>query len=176
MSARTSTASSPPRTHPLANFPNGVTYQRNANFATQTLLNNDGITPVNVSIDPFFYRLEDIPASADFYVADWTSSATSFDLGVEPSIEPVFYAFSDVWNRLSNAPGAFDANNRPANQEATNGAGAAETTSPSPGSAAGRPARPPRSRRTSSCRSSGPGATTRTRNCDPGRPHQLRRR
>lgn len=80
----------------LANFPNGVTYQRNANFATQTLLNNDGITPVNVSIDPFFYRLEDIPASADFYVADWTSSATSFDLGVEPSVEPVFYAFSDV--------------------------------------------------------------------------------
>jgi hypothetical protein len=68
--------------------------------------------------------LEDIAASADFYVADWTSSATSFDLGVEPSVEPVFYAFSDVWNRLSNVPGAFDANNRPVNQEPTNGIGA----------------------------------------------------
>jgi hypothetical protein len=38
----------------LANFPNGVTYQRNANFTTHTLLRNDGVTPVPVSIDPFF--------------------------------------------------------------------------------------------------------------------------
>ena len=37
-----------------ANFPNGVTYQRNANFGTQTLLANDGVTAVGVSIDPFF--------------------------------------------------------------------------------------------------------------------------
>jgi hypothetical protein len=38
----------------MANFPNGVTYQRNANFTTHTLLRNDGVTPVPVSIDPFF--------------------------------------------------------------------------------------------------------------------------
>jgi len=37
-----------------ANFPNGVTYQRNANFGTQTLLANDNATAVPVSIDPFF--------------------------------------------------------------------------------------------------------------------------
>jgi len=40
-----------------ANFPNGVVYQRNANFATKTLLNLDEITPVPVSIDPFFFKL-----------------------------------------------------------------------------------------------------------------------
>jgi hypothetical protein len=40
-----------------ANFPQGVTYQRNANFTTQTLLNLDGVTPVQVSIDPFFFRV-----------------------------------------------------------------------------------------------------------------------
>jgi hypothetical protein len=40
----------------LANFPNGVRYQRNANFTTRTLLRNDGVTPVPVSIDPFFVR------------------------------------------------------------------------------------------------------------------------
>jgi hypothetical protein len=40
-----------------ANFPSGVTYQRNANWATQTLLGNDGVTPVPTSIDPFFFRL-----------------------------------------------------------------------------------------------------------------------
>lgn len=106
-----------------ANFPSGVRYQRNANFGTRTLLANDGITPVPVSIDPFFYRLETIAANADFYVSDWTTGATTFDLGVEPSIEPVFYAFSDVWTRRSNAPGGFDAANRPINEEPTNGVG-----------------------------------------------------
>jgi hypothetical protein len=40
----------------MANFPNGVTYQRTANFMTHTLLRNDGVTPVPVSIDPFFVR------------------------------------------------------------------------------------------------------------------------
>ena len=41
----------------LANFPNGVKYQRNANFATRTLLNVDNQTPVAISIDPFFFRV-----------------------------------------------------------------------------------------------------------------------
>lgn len=42
-----------------ANFPNGVTYQRNANFATNTLLNTDNVTPVAVSIDPFFFSVSE---------------------------------------------------------------------------------------------------------------------
>jgi hypothetical protein len=40
-----------------ANFPSGVTYQRNVNWATQTLLGNDDVTPVPASIDPFFFKL-----------------------------------------------------------------------------------------------------------------------
>ncbi|HKS52032.1 MAG TPA: PASTA domain-containing protein [Pseudonocardiaceae bacterium] len=40
-----------------ASFPNGVIYQRNANWATGTLLSTDGITPVAASIDPFCFRL-----------------------------------------------------------------------------------------------------------------------
>ena len=36
------------------NFPNGIIYQRNADFATQTLFKTDNSTPVAVSIDPFF--------------------------------------------------------------------------------------------------------------------------
>jgi len=39
-----------------ANFPNGVTYQRNADFNAQTLLALDNTTPVAPSIDPFFFR------------------------------------------------------------------------------------------------------------------------
>ncbi|HSS75717.1 MAG TPA: sialidase family protein [Thermoanaerobaculia bacterium] len=41
----------------LANFPQGVTYQRNANFTTHTLLNTNNVTPVASSIDPFFFRV-----------------------------------------------------------------------------------------------------------------------
>ncbi|HET9519944.1 MAG TPA: hypothetical protein VFO73_02740 [Candidatus Limnocylindrales bacterium] len=108
-----------------ANFPTGIQYQRNANFATQTLFAADGITPVNVSIDPFFFLLTELAPDADVYVADWTDSAASFDRGVEPSSEPVFYNRSDVWTRISNAPGAFDANNRPVNEPPVNGPGVA---------------------------------------------------
>jgi hypothetical protein len=39
-----------------ANFPTGVTYQRNANFATNTLFALDGVTAVAPSIDPFFFK------------------------------------------------------------------------------------------------------------------------
>jgi hypothetical protein len=42
-----------------ANFPSGVTYQRNANFTTHQLLNVDNATPVAVSIDPFFFSITD---------------------------------------------------------------------------------------------------------------------
>jgi hypothetical protein len=40
-----------------ANFPNGVTYQRNYNFNNVQLLDTDGVTPVDPSIDPFFFRV-----------------------------------------------------------------------------------------------------------------------
>jgi len=41
----------------LANFPCGVTYQRNADFNTHTLLPLTGTTPVAVSFDPFFFKV-----------------------------------------------------------------------------------------------------------------------
>jgi hypothetical protein len=99
-----------------ANFPNGVTYQRNANFGTQTLLANNGTTPVAASIDPFFARFTELDPDDDFYVRDWTDSATSGDNGVEPSTHPVFYLTSDVWNRRQNKPGPFNANDQPTNE------------------------------------------------------------
>ncbi len=40
-----------------ANFPNGVKYQRNADFATQRLFKLDGVTIVPASIDPFFFKI-----------------------------------------------------------------------------------------------------------------------
>jgi len=40
-----------------ANFPLGVTYQRNANFTAHTLQGVDGKTTVGASIDPFFFSV-----------------------------------------------------------------------------------------------------------------------
>src|SRR5260370_15084 len=39
-----------------ANFPKGVSYQRNANFSTGQLLAVDNVTPAAASIDPFFFQ------------------------------------------------------------------------------------------------------------------------
>ena len=39
------------------NFPQGVTFQRNHDCTAQNLLDTDGVTVVNVSIDPFFFRV-----------------------------------------------------------------------------------------------------------------------
>jgi hypothetical protein len=104
-----------------ANFPNGVTYQRNANFGTGTLLDLSS-NPVSASIDPFFFRLTEVPAADDFYVRDWTDSPTSGDTGLEPSTHPVFYSTSDVWNRRGTQPGSFP-NDQPENEDAGNGNG-----------------------------------------------------
>ncbi len=101
-----------------ANFPQGVTYQRNANFATNTLLNGAGTTAVSVSIDPFFFHVRNQNEDDDFYVRDWTDSTTVNDTGIEPSTDPWFFSTSDVWNRRSNAPGGFDAADRRAENAA----------------------------------------------------------
>ena len=49
-----STSNEPDLTH----FPNGVVYQRNANFATRKLLGLDSVTTISASIDPFFFRVK----------------------------------------------------------------------------------------------------------------------
>ena len=88
-----------------ANFPNGVNYQRNADFVAKQLLNTDGVTPVGVSIDPFFFHWNEVAPNKDFYLRDWTNSATDHDIGQEPSTYPWFFSKSDVWNRNTNTPG-----------------------------------------------------------------------
>jgi hypothetical protein len=105
-----------------ANFPAGVTYLRNANFVTGTLLAVDNVTPVSASVDPFFFQYQTVELRDDFYVRDWTDSAVSADDGAEPSIKPAFYVTPDVWNRRGTLPGAFP-NDQPDNENAGNGLG-----------------------------------------------------
>lgn len=97
-------------------FPQGVTYHRNVNWATSQLLDLTS-NPVNESIDPFFYKVTELPDSLDFYVRDWTASTTSADPGLEPSTHPVFYATSDVWNSRSTTSGGFNANDQPISED-----------------------------------------------------------
>jgi len=40
-----------------ADFPNGVVFQRNHDMNARTLFDVDGVTPVDISIDPFFFKL-----------------------------------------------------------------------------------------------------------------------
>ena len=44
-----------------ANFPNGVAYQRAADFTTHKLFNTNGVTQVAPSIDPFYFHWTDNP-------------------------------------------------------------------------------------------------------------------
>jgi hypothetical protein len=105
----------------MANFPNSVTYQRNADFGSH-ILKDTFNNPIGVSIDPYFFKITEVDPSDDFYVRDWTDSAVSGDNGAEPSTHPVFYATSDVWNRRGTLPGTF-VNDQPPNEDAGNGAG-----------------------------------------------------
>jgi hypothetical protein len=107
-----------------ANFPQGVTYQRNHDFAAKRLMALDGVTTVPASIDPFFFKVTqlEVATGSDFYVRDWTTSATVHDTGLEPSTNPVFYASSDVWNQRSNVAPTF-VNDQPQNQDPQNDAG-----------------------------------------------------
>lgn len=103
-----------------ANFPNGVVYQRNADFATHEILDLAN-NPIGDSIDPFFFKWIDVAAEDDFYVRDWTDSPVSGDDGIEPSTHPRFYRTSDVWNRRGTLPGVFP-NDQPEGEPAGNGA------------------------------------------------------
>lgn len=94
-----------------ANFPNGVTYLRYADFGLHQLYADIGRTmPVNDSVDPFFFHVNELPADQDFYVRDWTNTTTDHDLGQEPSTNSVYWYSSDVWNRATNNPGVQNAN------------------------------------------------------------------
>jgi hypothetical protein len=105
-----------------ANFPSGVTFLRNADFATGNLRNFANTANVATSVDPFFVHWQTVEPKDDFYVRDWTDSAAVADDGVEPSIRPAFYVTPDVWNRRGTDPGAFP-NDIPQNEDAGNGAG-----------------------------------------------------
>ncbi len=113
-----------PATPAGAGNPNGARVQRNVTAAAPwNLLGTDGTTVVAVSIDPFLLLVEEVPASSDFYVRDWTDSFASGDDGTEPSTQVDFWNDSDVWNQSSsNVPFPPDADDVPHTENAQAGA------------------------------------------------------
>ncbi|MEP7345555.1 MAG: hypothetical protein ABI877_09815, partial [Gemmatimonadaceae bacterium] len=105
-----------------ANFPSGVTFLRNADFAAGNLRNFANTANVATSVDPFFVHWQTVEPKDDVYVRDWTDSAAVADDGAEPSLRPAFYVTPDVWNRRGTDPGSF-VSDRPSNENAGNGVG-----------------------------------------------------
>ncbi len=104
------------------NFPDAdeVIYQREHDFENKKLYSDAAHIPANevpVSIDPFFFHVTELDSTKDFYVRDYTNSATDFDEGLEPSVEPRFCKTPDVWNRRSNAAGGFSADDQPLSED-----------------------------------------------------------
>lgn len=64
----------------LANFPQGVRYQRNVNFTTKTLLALDNTTAVVPSIDPFFFAVHE-PILDLCRVRPWLCSYVAMERG-----------------------------------------------------------------------------------------------
>lgn len=102
-----------------ANFYSGVQYLRYVNWSSHNLYADAGhTTPVNPSVDPFFFHITELQPYQEFYVRDWTTSVYNHDDGQEPSTNPNWWTTSDVWNRLTNTAGGFNANDQPNSQTA----------------------------------------------------------
>lgn len=102
------------------NFYPGVQFQRYADFGSHTLYADVAhTTTVSPSYDPFFFHITNLLPTQDFYVRDWTTSASAHDEGQEPSTNPVWWTTGDVWNRLDNlSNGGFNASDQPNHQDA----------------------------------------------------------
>ena len=107
-----------------ANFPTVMpAYLRNIDQVNNRLLGSDNVTVINASIDPFFLKAIEVPTSSDFYVRDWTDTATSGDDGTEPSTHWDFWNQPDVWNQFSsNVAFPSNANDQPQSENAQAGA------------------------------------------------------
>jgi len=102
-----------------SNFYPGVQYQRYADWTAHTLYADSAhTTAVSPSFDPFFFHVVNLGPTQDFYVRDWTASPSSHDQGQESSTNPVWWTTGDVWNRLTNTNGGFNANDQPNHQDA----------------------------------------------------------
>jgi len=102
-----------------ANFYTGVQYLRYVDWSAHKLYADAGHTAaVTPSVDPFFFHISELQPYQQFYVRDWTDSPTSHDNGEEPSTNGNWWTTGDVWNRLTNTNGGFNANDQPNSQNA----------------------------------------------------------
>ena len=105
-----------------ANFPNGVTYLRNADFPNQRLLGNDGVTVRASSIDPFYVFFSDVEPPTTSSCATGPTArrastpASSHRSGPRSGRRPM--SGTGAARRPARSP-----NDQPANEPAGNGVG-----------------------------------------------------
>jgi hypothetical protein len=82
----------------LNNFPQGVKYQRNADFTKKTLLALDNKTPIAISIDPFFFKVMPDPCKPiqDAIDADEREIQQLIVLLSNPGIPPIVKAQAKI--------------------------------------------------------------------------------
>ena len=82
-----------------ANFPSGITYQRNADMTTHKLFGNDGVTQVPISIDPFFFSVitQDciVTTDRDTYGKDDIDAMIFLNGGNPAIVDAAFYVAVD---------------------------------------------------------------------------------
>lgn len=88
----------------MANFPNGVSFQRYANFTTHTLFADAAMTtPVPISIDPFFFKVtEPTPPTLLQYAAKFVCGEAEDKSGLA---EGRYFTAINVHNPLEKAVG-----------------------------------------------------------------------
>jgi hypothetical protein len=86
----------------MANFPNGVSYQRYANFTTHTLFADAAMTtPVPISIDPFFFKVtEPVQPTILQYAAKFVCGEAEDESGLA---EGRYFTAINVHNPLEKA-------------------------------------------------------------------------
>ena len=128
-----------------ANFPHGVTYQRQVNWTNQQLLGTNGTTVVSTSLDPFFFHISGLGSAATAPAIITQPASTTVNAGSTASFSviasgtaPLSYQWSKNGTAISGATST--PYTTPATTTSDNGANFTVTITNSVGSATSNPA------------------------------------
>ncbi|HET6331400.1 MAG TPA: PKD domain-containing protein, partial [Holophagaceae bacterium] len=123
-----------------ANFPHGVTYQRQVNWSSQQLLSTDGVTQVSTSLDPFFFHVSGLGTTATAPSITTQPASTTVNAGATATFSvgasgtaPLSYQWQKNGANIGGATSA--SYTTPATTSTDNGATFSATVSNAAGSA-----------------------------------------
>ena len=123
-----------------ANFPHGITYQRQVNWSSQQLLSTDGVTQVSTSLDPFFFHISGLGTTATAPSITTQPASTTVNAGATATFSvgasgtaPLSYQWQKNGTNIGGATSA--SYTTPATTSTDNGATFSATVSNAAGSA-----------------------------------------